>query len=121
MANKRDLKKQIRYICGEIAFECLMTREYVVGTDPKTLNDLVIRTADLQQKSLKNATFSFDKTPSDFDSRKDYHKAANQYFAKAYKTFYTEFNKSVQEIIDQLNKAIPQSQRDLNKKIVNAK
>lgn len=121
MANKRDLKKQIRYICGEVALECIMTREFVADTDPKTLNDLVIRTADLQQKSLKNVTFSFDKTPSDFDSLKDYHKAANQYFAKAYKTFYSEFNKSIQEIVDQLNKAIPASQRELNKKIANAK
>ena len=121
MANKRDLKKQIKYICGEIALECIMTREYVEGVDPKKLNDLVIRTADLQQKSLKNATFAFDKTPSDFDSLKEYHKTSNAYFAKAYKTFYAEFNKSVQEIVDQLNKAIPESQRELNKKIANAK
>lgn len=121
MANKRDLKKQIKYICGEVALECIMTREYVDGVDPQQLNQLVVRTADLQQKSLKNATFAFDKTPKDFPTLKEYHKAANQYFAKAYKKFYAEFNKHIQEIVDQLNKAIPAEQRELNKKIANSK
>ena len=31
MANKRDLKKQISYICGDIATECLIAAEYVKG------------------------------------------------------------------------------------------
>lgn len=121
MANKRDLKKQIKYICGEVALECIMTRECVPGVDPQTLNDLVIRTADLQQKSLKNATVSFDKVPSDFESVKAYHKAANQYFATAYKNFYKQFNAQIQAIVDQLNKAIPAEQREINKKIAAGK
>lgn len=120
MANKRDLKKQIRYICGEVAFECIMTREFVEGVDPKVLNDLVIKIADLQQHSLKNATFSFDKAPRDFESKHDYHKAASAYFHNAYKVFYAEFNKQLQAIVTDLNEAIPAAQREINKKIAQA-
>ncbi len=119
MANKRDLKKQIKYVCGEIALECIMTREFVEGADAKTLNDLVLRTAELQSNSLKNATFAFDKTPGDFESKAVYNHAANQYFKKAYTHFYDQFNAQVQEIVNALNKAIPAAQRELNKKLAN--
>lgn len=116
MANKRDLKKQIKYLCGEVALHCILTRECVEGTDAEALNQLVLRAADLQEKSVKNVTFSFDKTPSQFENRAQYNKAARDYFHQAYKKFQSEFNKHIQEIVDSLNKAIPESQREQNKK-----
>lgn len=116
MANKRDLKKQIKYACGEMAMHCILSREYVEGADVESLNQLVIRTAELQQKSLCNVTFAFDKTPRDFESKNQYKKAAKAYYHKAYKELYAQFNKHLQEIIDSLNKAIPESQRESNKK-----
>ncbi|MCM1292124.1 MAG: hypothetical protein NC111_00175 [Bacteroides sp.] len=119
MANKRELKKQIKYICGEVALECIITRECVENTDSEALNNLVIRLAELQEKSIKNATFSFDKTPKDFENKKAYHKAAYEYFHKAYASFYAEFNKQVQAIVDDLNKAIPAAQREANKQAAN--
>lgn len=119
MANKRNLKKQIKYACGDIALEIILTRECIAGTDAETLNDLIFRTADLQEKSIKNATFSFDRTPADFESKADYYKAARSYFRLAYKKFHEEFNKGLQEIVDDLNKAIPQSQREINKQAAN--
>lgn len=119
MANKRNLKKQVKYICGELALECIMTREYVENTDVKALNDLVLRIAELQTNSLKNATFSFDKVPTDFSSKADYNHAASEYFKKAYNTFYKSFNAQVQEIVSSLNKCIPEAQRELNKKLAN--
>lgn len=120
MANKRDLKKQIKYICGEIAVECILARECVEGIDMNKMNKIVFDIADLQQKSLKNATFSFDKTPSDFESRKAYHHAANAYFKNAYKVFYAEFNKHIQSIVKQMNELLPAAQREINKKLANA-
>ena len=41
MANKRDLKKQIRYICGDLAAECLIAGEYVDGIDRKSMRAIV--------------------------------------------------------------------------------
>lgn len=52
MANKRELKKQIKYICGDVAMQCIITREFVEGVDAEKMNDLVFQTADLQSKSL---------------------------------------------------------------------
>lgn len=116
MANKRILKKQIKYICGEVALQCILTREYVDGTDREKLNNLVLSTADLQQKSLKNASFAFDKTPKDFATLAEYHKAASAYYRQAYSVFHKEFNAHIQDILKQLNAEIPAEQREINKK-----
>lgn len=120
MANKRDLKKQIKYICGEVAVECILAREYMEGINADKMNDVVFEIAELQQKSLKNATFAFDKTPKDFDNGKEYNRAANAYFKNAYKVFYAEFNKHIQAIVKQMNELLPAAQREINKKIANA-
>lgn len=71
--------------------------------------------------SRSPATFSFDKTPSDFPTLKEYHKAARAYFHAAYTKFYEEFDKQIQAILKQLNEALPAAQRELNKKIAAAK
>lgn len=113
--NKRTLKKQIRYACGEVAMECIITKYCVEGTNAEELNNLVIKAAELQENSLRNTTFAFDKTPRDFDSMHAYHKAKKAYFRKAYKAFYKEFNKQLQLIVDDLNKAIPAEYRKANK------
>lgn len=106
MANKRDLKKQIRYICGETAMVCLMTRDAYNNIDPQELNQLVVRVADLQTQSLRHVSVAFDKTPRDFDSLNLYHKARKQYYAAAYKKLNDEFNQELQAIVKSLNEAI---------------
>ncbi len=43
MANKRDLKKQISYICGDIATECLIAAEYVKGINKDEMRNKIGR------------------------------------------------------------------------------
>ncbi|MDE7410417.1 MAG: hypothetical protein K2M94_00050 [Paramuribaculum sp.] len=117
MANKRNLKKQVRYICGDLAGECIMARDFIEGIDADKMNDVILRIAGLQVNSLKNASFSFDKTPKSYASLKEYHKAAHTYYNEAYKTFYAEFNKQVEEIVKAMNALLPKAQREINKTI----
>lgn len=117
MANKRNLKKQVRYICGELAGECIVARDFIEGIDAEKMNQVILSVADLQLKSLKNASFSFDKTPKSFATLKEYHKAERKYYHEAYKTYYTEFNKHVAEIVKSMNALLPKAQREINKKI----
>ncbi len=120
MANKRSLKKQIRYICGEVAMQCILSREFVEGIDADKMNELVIKTAELQSNALANVTFAYDKMPHDFASRHDYNKSATAYFRAAYKKFYGEFNKNLQGILKELNEALPAEQREKNKQLAQA-
>lgn len=114
MANKRILKKQIKYVCGEVALQCIITRE-CFNSNAEKLNELIIAVADLQEKTLKNVTFAFDKTASAFGNRADYQKAASAYFKQAYGVLKNEFNGQIQEILKQLNAEMPAEQREANK------
>lgn len=121
MANKRSLKKQIRYICGSIAGECLIAREMIEGIDTEKMNNIVLHLATLQSSAIQNVSFSFDKTPRDFDSLRSYHKAARTYHAQAYAKLRDEFNNNIQLIIKDMNSLLPQAQREENKKNASAK
>ncbi len=112
MANKRDLKKEIRYTCGDIAVACMATADYVQDIDLKKLGEIIEHTANLQINALKNATFSFDKTPGDFDNVKEYHKAANAYYKKAYKAFRDDFGKELQSIVKSMNELFKAQKAD---------
>lgn len=115
MANKRNLKKQISYICGDIAAECLLAAECVKGIDTDKMRDIVCRLALLQENALKNTTFTFDKVPGDFSSRKEYNKAKKEYFKKAYTALREKFDQRIQEIVKDMNAALPQEVKTVNK------
>lgn len=115
MANKRTLKKEIRYICGDLALESILTAEYIPGANISKLNELVARIAQLQEHAIVNTNFVFDKTRRDFESTAAYRKARTAYFNTAFRKFREEFNVKTAEIVKELNASIPQQQRDLNK------
>lgn len=116
MANKRDIKKQIHYVCGELALNCIFARDFIEGGDSEKLNQIIVDIASLQSHALDNLNFSFDKTPKDFDNRSEYNKAAAKYYHKAYKSFANEFNKKLKDIVKQMNEQLSPEQRELNKK-----
>ena len=107
MANKRSLKKEIRYICGDIAVESMLASDMVKDIDPRKLGEIIEHVANLQINALKNASFAFDKTPSDFENRKAYNAARHAYFKKAYASFHTDFNKELQSIVKSMNALFP--------------
>lgn len=115
MANKRRLKKAIKAACGDMAGECIITRNYVPGVDVKKMDEIIFKIADLQFVAIDNVTFSFDKSASNFESRHDYKKARAEYFHKGYHKLITDFNKGVAEIVAMMNAALPAEQKERNK------
>ena len=115
MANKRDLKKQIKYVCGDIATDALIAGSYVKGVDRKVMSEIVGKLADLQATALQNASFAFDKVESDFENAHAYHTARKAYYRKAYASLRQKFSTKVQEIVKEMNAALPQEVKDANK------
>ena len=115
MANKRDIKKQIHAICGELALNCIVTRDCIKGIDQSKMDDVIVKIARLQSHALQNLTFNFDKVRADFPGKAEYNKASHKYFKAAYKSFTSEFNKSIQEIVNDINALLPHAQKELNK------
>lgn len=116
MANKRDLKKQIRYICGDIAAECMIAAEYVKGVDAQAMSKIVSEVAQLQTAALSNSSFGFDKVESDYENRAAYLKAKKAYYKKAYSALRDKFNTKIQEVVKEMNAALPQEVKNANKR-----
>jgi hypothetical protein len=115
MATKRQLKKHIRYVCGDIAAELFIARQLFKGFDNDKVVAIINKIAALQVESVRNVTFDFDKSPRSFENKGLYRKARNAYFAQAYKTLRADFNNSVSEIVKEMNEAMPQEFKEANK------
>jgi ABC-type lipoprotein release transport system permease subunit len=115
MANKRQIKKHIRYVCGDIAAELLIARHIYNGFDDEKVNTIINNIAALQVESVKNVTFDFDKARRTFEHDGAYRKARRAYFHQAYGTLLADFNNSVAEIVKDMNEAMPQEVKEANK------
>lgn len=115
MANKRQLKKSIRFICGDLAGECFLARQFVPNVDKAKLNQAIVEIAQLQDDTLAKTSFSYEKTPKDFESTSAYHKAKHDYYRTAYNMLIDHFNDEVKKIVHLMNEAMPSEQKEANK------
>lgn len=107
MANKRNLKKHIAEVCGELAAECIVASNLIKGVDAEKMDNLVVKIAMLQDSSMRHVGVDFDKVPRDFESTKAYRHARNAYYRAAYRSLLDSFRKSVEEIVNEMNTALP--------------
>ncbi|MCH5245965.1 MAG: hypothetical protein J1E84_05845 [Muribaculaceae bacterium] len=121
MANKRILKKQIQYICSDIAAECFFACEYIPGIDNSKMHPIIAKLAVLQKKTLTKTNFSYDKTPRDFENAKEYNKARRAFFNIAFSSIKDKFNTEILEIVKEMNSLLPQEQRMKNKAAASSK
>ncbi|MBO4723855.1 MAG: hypothetical protein J5596_00855 [Bacteroidaceae bacterium] len=87
MASRRNLKKDINYIIGDIFTECLIYKELVPGTDKEAADALIV---DLL------------RIDNDFNARISHTEPgkAKEYYRALIKDFQTEITK----VIDKLTK-----------------
>ena len=107
MSNKRILKKRVRQACGDLAAEILIARHTVPGIDKAAVTKIISDIASLQCDTLANCSFSFDRTPADFETRQAYRKARAEYNHKAYEKIRNDFRDRVVEIVKEMNAALP--------------
>jgi hypothetical protein len=115
MANKRNFKKAVKAACGSIAGECVISRNLIPGIDADKMNDIVLNIADLQYTILTNASFSFDKGKRAFADIHEYKVARQKYFHKAFAKLVADFNNGLEEVVNQMNAALPEAQKEANK------
>lgn len=103
MQSKRDLKKQIRYICGDLVGECLIISEICPEEKRGEVNQLIIDLAILQETTIAHCNFSFDKVAKDFASAHDYKKARSAYYREAFRTLHKQFNIALSDAVHRMN------------------
>ena len=87
MASRRNLKKNVNYIAGELFSECLVNSMFVPGTDKVKADELMNEILLMQ---------------TDFVSRISHTEPGN--VKGFYKKFHVDFNAKVNEIIDAIAK-----------------
>lgn len=115
MSSKRTLKKNVRYVCGDLAAECILAKTHIEGIDETTMNNIVIKIAQLQESTLSKISFCFDKVSKDFENKSEFKHQKSEYMKTAYRSLKSDFNKKILEIVKEMNIALPQSQKELNK------
>ncbi len=88
MANKRDLKKAINYVTGELLSECLCNKYLIPGTDVEKVDALMGKIIGIQDDFLCRIGANADK-----DS-----KAVKAYYRK----LRTDFDQAIDEVMDEM-------------------
>lgn len=107
MANKRNLKKQIHYICGDIAGESLLAKHIIPGINAEAMTEVIVKVAELQATALRRVNIAFDKTPKDFDNKSQYNAAKAKYYHQAYAKLSEAFNNQILSVVKDMNAAMP--------------
>lgn len=115
MANKRNLKKQIRYACGDLAGEIILAGQMVAGMEKEKVSEIINDIASLQVESLRHVSFSFDRSASDFGNKAQYRHARSKYNKEAFRRLHDDFRSRIEDIVKSMNAALPQAQKDANK------
>ena len=87
MASRRELKKTVNYISGELFSECLINSMFVPGTDKAKADELMAEIIKMQDEFISRISHT---EPGDVKG--------------FYKKFRSDFNANVNEIIDAIAK-----------------
>lgn len=87
MASRRNLKKDISYVIGDIFTECLIYKELVPGTDRDEADRLMVELLEID---------------NEFTSRISHTEPGDA--KKYYRAFYKDFNDRIQEVIAKMVK-----------------
>ena len=87
MAKRRELKKNVNYIAGELFSECLINSKFIPGTDKKKADELMGEIIKMQDEFISRISHTEPGNVKGF-----------------YKKFRSDFNAKVNEIIDAIAK-----------------
>lgn len=87
MASRRELKKNINYIAGELFMECLVNSLYVPGTDKAKADELMGKILSMQDEFISRISHTEPGNVKGY-----------------YKKFRSDFNAKVDAIIEAIGK-----------------
>ena len=85
MANRRNLKKQVNYIAGELFTECMINSLFVPGTDKTKADELLADILEMQQEFISRISHTQPGQVKQF-----------------YKKYHQDFNARIKTIIDNI-------------------
>jgi hypothetical protein len=118
MASKRDLKKYIRFVCGDVAGECLVAECSIKSIDSDKMKEVIVKLANLQEDCLDKVNVSFDKNLKSFgNDKKEFVKARSAYYKACYNAVIEQLNNGIEDVVKDMNAILPEDQKEANKEI----
>ncbi len=111
MANKRQLKKNISRVCGDLAADLILASYSVGGIDRDKVDNILVQIASLQSESRAKVSFVFDKVAKDFATVKEYKAARQAYNRAAFDRLSKDFAETATAIVKEMNTLIPAEAR----------
>lgn len=87
MASRKNLKKSVNYIAGELFTECLVISKFVPGADKQKADELMGEILNMQDEFISRISHTEPGNVKGF-----------------YKKIHSDFNAKVNEIIDAMSK-----------------
>ena len=87
MASRRELKKNVNYIAGELFMVCLVNSLYVPGTDKAKADELMGKILSMQDEFISRISHTEPGNVKGY-----------------YKKFRSDFNAKVDEVIEAIGK-----------------
>lgn len=85
MASRRELKKNVNYIAGELFAECLMKSKFIPGTDQSKADELMSEILAMQDEFISRISHTEPGNVKTF-----------------YKKFREDFDAEINKIIDKI-------------------
>lgn len=85
MSNRRNLKKQVNYIAGELFTECMINSLFVPGTDKAKADQLMADVLEMQQELISRLSHTQPGQVKQF-----------------YKKYHEDLNASIKAIVDKI-------------------
>lgn len=113
--DKRQLKKEIRTVCGSLAAGCIFASISGPAETAAAYDDIIREIARMQSTALRLTNVTFPRSESSFADKKEYRKERHAYFKQAFRKLKGDFNAHVEEILKKMNALLPAEQKETNK------
>lgn len=113
--DKRQLKKEIRAVCGSLAAGCIFASMAADAETSAAYDDIIREIARMQSTALRLTNVTFPRSESSYADKKAYRKERTAYFKQAFRALKGNFNVHVDEILKKMNALLPPEQKEANK------
>lgn len=117
MANKREFKKNVEALGGELCENMMVTWYNVEGADKKAISNAIGKVLGGVEAARSHSNVFFDKGAKAFSNRHEYSKAKKAFFRQLFNKIIADYNQVINDALKEYNGALPQEVKDANKAI----
>lgn len=118
MANKREFKKALDFMGGELCENMMLTYVNEEKSDKKKISEAIGKILAATDSARKNANIFFDRGPKGYADRKAYSKEKRNFFKTLFDKIVTDYNEAISESLKIFNSALPESVKEEQKQSV---